>query len=147
MNERVYRSIQSLATVQKVEFHDENILDNSSLALFDELTSSTSRSTSSDQVVNDDNASTGLNSALLNLKNILHYPKSNEYHNSAAALYRYAHMIISLTSPYSLAYTALAHSPGSFPAFLTGANAAPKRRAIRGPKRKPRASKPTPTPC
>lgn len=50
-----------------------------------------------------------------------------------------------LTTPYSFAYEALTQAPGSFPCFLTGTKAAPSRRAIIGPRRNPRASRPTTT--
>jgi hypothetical protein len=50
-----------------------------------------------------------------------------------------------LTTPYSFAYSAETHFPGSFPRLRTGTNAAPSRRAIEGPNRKPLASNPTTT--
>jgi hypothetical protein len=48
-----------------------------------------------------------------------------------------------LTDPYSFSYVTLAVSPGSLPFFLTGTKAAPNLRAMIGPSRKPRASRPT----
>lgn len=71
MDKRVYRGIQSLATVQEVEFHNENILHNGSIALLDELTSSTGRATSSDEIVHNNNTGTRLDCALLDLESVL----------------------------------------------------------------------------
>jgi hypothetical protein len=71
MDKRVYRGIQSLATVQEVEFHNENILYNGSVALLDELTSSTGRATSSDEIVHNNNTGTRLDCALLDLESVL----------------------------------------------------------------------------
>jgi len=47
------------------------------------------------------------------------------------------------SSPYSFLYPTFTHSPGNFPAFRTGTKAAPSFSAREGPKRKPRASRPT----
>lgn len=47
------------------------------------------------------------------------------------------------TSPYSFSYTACTQDPGSLPRFRTGTNAAPRRKARGGPRRNPRASRPT----
>lgn len=47
--------------------------------------------------------------------------------------------------PYSFSYSTLTHSPGSFPFFLTGTNAAPNLIANGGPNKNPRASSPTTT--
>lgn len=47
--------------------------------------------------------------------------------------------------PYSFSYEALSHGPGSFPCFRTATKAAPNLKAIIGPRRNPRASKPTTT--
>jgi hypothetical protein len=69
MDKRVYRGIQSLAT--EVEFHNENVLHNGSVALLDELTSSTGRATSSDEIVHNNNTGTRLDCALLDLESIL----------------------------------------------------------------------------
>lgn len=50
-----------------------------------------------------------------------------------------------LTVPYSFSYEAETHSPGSLPCLRTGTKAAPSLSAIIGPRRKPRASRPTTT--
>jgi hypothetical protein len=71
MNESVYRGIQCLATVQEVQFHNEDIFNDLSLALLDQFTSGTSRTTSGNQIINNDNTGTGLDGALLDLKDIL----------------------------------------------------------------------------
>lgn len=71
MNERVYRGIQCLSTVQKVQFHNEDVLNNGSFALLDQFTSGTSRATSGNQIINNDNTGAGLDGALLDLEGIL----------------------------------------------------------------------------
>jgi hypothetical protein len=71
MNERVYRGIQCLATVQEVQFHNEDVLNDLSFALLDQFTSGTSRATSGNQIINNDNTGAGLDGALLDLEGIL----------------------------------------------------------------------------
>jgi hypothetical protein len=58
---------------------------------------------------------------------------------------KYARIVYmgTLTVPYSFSYDAATQLPGSLPCFLTGTNAAPSLNAIIGPRRNPRASRPT----
>ena len=49
------------------------------------------------------------------------------------------------SAPYSFMYSAVSQGPGSLPLLRTGTKAAPSLRAKVGPKRKPRASRPTMT--
>lgn len=49
---------------------------------------------------------------------------------------------VRFTFPYSKSYATDTVGPGSLPFFLTRTKPTPRRRARRGPNRKPRASKP-----
>ena len=94
-----------------------------------------------DKVVNDHDVLPGLDGIRLHLKDVL----SQTSKLPLAIPSGEVHPLNSRTTPYSFSYVARTVSPGSLPFLRTGTNAAPSLIAMMGPRRKPRASRPTTT--
>lgn len=71
LNQRVNRGIKLLGAIQKGKLHNENIFNSDGFRLLDQFTSSTSRTTSSNQIINDDNTGARLNRSFLHFKDVL----------------------------------------------------------------------------